>query len=303
MNRFLSGIALVLVTGCRGGSPHGFTEPQKLGGKLVAASVLTEGERDYIVYCGACHGERGDGKGPAAAGLRPPPRDFTSATFKFAAVPGGTLPHDDDLRRIVREGLAGTAMLPWDGVPEKNLDAILDYIKTLSPRWQEEELGDALVATPDPWKAEPQRGVERGEKLYHGLAQCSGCHPAYLPKAAIDAVQRELTGSGAGDFRADLYGSVLKDSDYGVKILPPDFATAELRSVRARHRLEDLYRVIAAGVGGTAMPTWKGSLPEADLWAIAHYVEHLMSLGRGGAAALRRNNELADASWKPPATH
>ena len=38
------------------------------------------------------------------------------------------------------------------------------------------------------------------------------------------------------------YGAELKESDYGVKLLPPDFLRTELRSVRADHRLEDLYR-------------------------------------------------------------
>jgi mono/diheme cytochrome c family protein len=31
--------------------------------------------------------------------------------------------------------------------------------------------------------------------------------------------------------------------------------------------------VVGAGVGGTAMPTWKGALREEDLWAVARYVE------------------------------
>jgi mono/diheme cytochrome c family protein len=41
---------------------------------------------------------------------------------------------------------------------------------------------------------------------------------------------------------------------------------------------EDLYRVIAAGVGGAAMPTWKGAIPEENLWALAYYVQTLVNL-------------------------
>ena len=62
---------------CKGYRTHGFNQPVKLGGKVVSASVLTEGERSYDLYCRACHGDKGDGKGPAATGVRPPPRDFT----------------------------------------------------------------------------------------------------------------------------------------------------------------------------------------------------------------------------------
>ena len=75
------------VAACKGYRPPRFDKPQTLGGKIVPANVLTEGERAYTQYCRACHGDKGDGKGPAAKGVRPPPRDFTLGVFKFAAVP------------------------------------------------------------------------------------------------------------------------------------------------------------------------------------------------------------------------
>jgi hypothetical protein len=98
-----------------------------------------------------------------------------------------------------------------------------------------------------------------------------------------------------------MYGPELKESDYGVKILPPDFTRQELRSVREEHRLDDLFRVISAGVGGTAMPTWHGSLPDDDLWALAHYVDSLLRMrGTAEPHRLREANLAADAKWTPP---
>ena len=47
---------------------------------------LNDGHDAYMIYCYACHGEKGDGRGPSSSGLRPPPRDFTRASFKFARV-------------------------------------------------------------------------------------------------------------------------------------------------------------------------------------------------------------------------
>lgn len=293
-------LLLACAVACKGYRTPGFEEPQKLGGKVVPAEVLTEGQRAYVQYCRACHGDKGDGKGPAAKGLRPPPRDFTLGVFKFAAVQGGALPHDEDLERIVRGGLHGTAMLAWDGVPEHKLHQIIQYVKTFSPRWKEEEPGEPVRPTPDPWKGREAEGAARGRKLYHGLAQCLSCHPAYASKAEIQAASKELTGNATTDFRQDLYGAMLTSSDYGVKLLPPDFTRAELRSVRPDHRLEDLYRVIASGVGGTAMPTWQGSLPEEDLWALVHFVDSLVALkGTEAAHRLVQRNEAADASWRP----
>jgi mono/diheme cytochrome c family protein len=294
--------AALLLVACQVDVPKGFEAPLELGGQKVPASVLAHGERAYLLYCRACHGVAGDGKGPSAPGLRPPPRDFTLGIFKFAAVAGGALPSDEDLVRIVRNGLGGTAMLGWDGVPEADLRAILQYLKTFSPRWRTETPGAPIVAPPDPWILREGAAVARGRALYHGLAQCSSCHPAYASKAESSAFSVALTGSPTTDFRDDPYGATLKESDFGVKILPPDFTRSELRSVRPDHELEDLFRVIAAGVGGTAMPTWSGALPDEDLWALAHYVHSLRAL-RGSQAPRRllEANLKADQGWAVPA--
>jgi mono/diheme cytochrome c family protein len=191
-------------------------------------------------------------------------------------------------------------MRGWDGIPEANLKAMVQYLKTFSPRWKDEAAGDAILPTPDPWKGREAEGAARGRALYHGLAQCTSCHPSYLSKQGIDLASRQLTGNPTSDFRDDLYGSVMKESDYGVKLLPPDFTRTDLRSVREGHRLEDLYRIIASGVGGTAMPTWRGVLPEGDLWALAHYVDSLVALrGTEEPRRMLEANLRADAQWKP----
>jgi mono/diheme cytochrome c family protein len=279
---------------CKGYVPQEFKEPLQLaGGRTVPVAQLQSGRDGYMQYCRPCHGERGDGKGPAAPGLRPPPRDFTVGLFKFAAVAGGSLPRDEDLLRIARNGLHGTAMLAWD-VPEPRLQDIVQYLKTFSPRWKEEEPGEAITASPDPWAEKRAEGVARGRKLYHGMAQCLGCHPAYASRREIDAASRELTGNATTDFRADLYGAVLKESDYGSKLLPPDFTRSDLRSIRTGHQAEDLYRVIASGVGGTAMPSWKGSLPEEDVWALVLYISSLVETKDSPAATRLLERNIAD---------
>ena len=98
-------------------------------GMTITAAQLEKGRKEYMHYCYACHGVNGDGEGPAGQGYRPPPRDFRTASFKFGAVRSGELPNDDDLMRIVRGGLHGTAMLEWD-VSDNELSNILQFIKT-----------------------------------------------------------------------------------------------------------------------------------------------------------------------------
>jgi mono/diheme cytochrome c family protein len=263
--------AAALLAACGEAAP--FKEPQRLGGVLVPAGVLNRGWAGYRRACRTCHGEKGDGQGPTGFHLSPPPRDFTRGLFKFAAVPAGTLPRDEDLRRVVKGGLGGTAMLAWY-VPDAEVDEIVQYLKTFSPRWREEEPGEAIVPGPDPWAGRPAEGAARGRIVYHALARCAACHPAHAEPEEIAAMARAL-GRPPPEPRPRPREPLATPSDYGAPIRAPDFTRDDLRSVRPRTRLPDLYRVIAAGVGGTSMPTWKGALPEEDLWAMAHYVASL----------------------------
>jgi mono/diheme cytochrome c family protein len=241
----------------------------------VTPAALEHGREVFTHFCRPCHGDAGDGKGTAAAGLSPPPRDLRLGVYKFAAVAAGQLPSDADFVRIIRHGLHGTAMLAWD-VPEAELDDLIQYLKSFAPRWRTETPGDPVVASPDPWVGREGEAVARGTRVYHGLAQCAvACHPAYATRPEIYEFTKELTPNEVREFRPDLYFAVAKDSDYGVKILPPDFTFNDLRG---GDTLPDIYRAIAAGIGGTAMPTWKNVLPETDLWAMAHYVRSLVAL-------------------------
>ena len=261
-----------------------FTQGMKLGGKQISAETLQKGHDGYMLYCYACHGVNGDGKGPASYGLKPPPRNFTQGKFKFAAVPSGQLPRDEDFVRIVKGGLHGTAMLEWD-IPDVTLSNVIQYIKTFSPVWKDSEPGEAIQIAADPFgPAKAKEAAELGKKVYHGMAQCWSCHPAYATKQYIFDAAKELRHVDTSEFRDDMYHSALKDSDYeqspGVKlnILPPDFTAQPLRSIRDKTQMQDLYRVIASGIGGTAMPQWKGALPDDQIWAMAYYVKSLMDL-------------------------
>ncbi len=270
------GFALLLaIAACRPAGPPAFTAPVTLGGRSVPAEALERGRTVYTHQCRPCHGDAGDGKGSAAAGLMPPPRDLRLGVYKFAAVPAGQLPRDADFARTIRQGLHGTAMLGWQ-VPDAELDDLIQYVRTFAPRWRSETAGDEIAASPDPWVGREADGVARGARVYHGLAQCAvACHPAYVPRAEIAAFTKELTGMELHELRPDIYQPVVKDSDYGVKILPPDFT---FNPLRGGDGLGDIYRAIASGIGGTAMPTWKNVLPESDLWSLAHYVRSLVDL-------------------------
>lgn len=285
---FALSVVLLAAPGCDGKT---FSAPKRLGGRSVSAETLNRGHLAYKKYCIGCHGIRGDGKGPTGLSMAPPPRDFTAGLFKWSAVPAGALPTDDDLLRTLRRGLKGTHMPGWSAIPEEEARAVIQYLKTFSPRWRSETPG-APVATPaDPWRGKPGvEAVRRGEAVYHAAARCWQCHPAYLPRARIlalaaeEAARQGKPAPASLPFRGGLERSAPTECSFG-KLTPPDFLTDTLR---ASHDPNDLFRTIAAGIGGTPMPSWYKELGASDLWSLVHYVEGLLKLkGTPGAERAR----------------
>ena len=87
------------------------------------AESLAEGLAVYESSCQVCHGERGRGDGPGAAGMDPLPADLVEH------VP---LHPDRDLYRFIDEGIAGTAMVPLgDRLSEEEIWHVINYIQAL----------------------------------------------------------------------------------------------------------------------------------------------------------------------------
>jgi len=262
------------------------------GALTVSAEKLNKGKETYRAHCMQCHGMHGEGDGWSSVGLIPPPRNFAASfiVFKFAHVQANMVPNDEDLKRTLRNGLHGTAMLPW-GLNEERLDEVLQYIKTFSKRWRDEKPSEAITLAPDPFgPAKAAEAIEKGKVLFHTKFECAQCHPAYVSQDEINQFLK-AEGKPAKTPRPDAHWSVAKSSDaYKVNITPPDFTWHDLRSVHkpkdasaaeVSKRLETLYFAIAMGIGGTAMPTWKNAqIPERDgeIWAVAYYVSSLIDL-------------------------
>jgi mono/diheme cytochrome c family protein len=92
----------------------------------------------YRRHCAHCHGITGDGMGPTAAILNPYPRDYRSGVFKFKSTYTAAQPTDDDLRRIIHDGIPATAMPSFALLPPDERDALVEYVKYLSIRGQME---------------------------------------------------------------------------------------------------------------------------------------------------------------------
>ncbi len=104
----------------------------------VGSDEAGRGRGLYRQHCVHCHGISGDGRGPTASFLNPYPRDFRRGTFKFKSTPIGFKPTDDDLHRVLRNGISGTAMPSFRLLEEAEIDALVDYVKYLAIRGEVE---------------------------------------------------------------------------------------------------------------------------------------------------------------------
>jgi mono/diheme cytochrome c family protein len=248
------------------------------GGVVATKEELNSGKVLYMEYCMACHGVNGDGKGVASKGLAVPPRDFTKGIYKFGKVPSGELPHDSHLIHIIKNGFNGTGMLKWD-VSEKQASNIVQYLKTFAPKtWEgaDKKLGEEVVLTKDPYgQAYIDSAIERGKEVYHLVANCQSCHQAYATKDELDQMSMKLNGKKYTDYDPSIYDLKPQDGEYQAKNLPPDFTW---HAVRSANTVEELWVRLAAGIGGTTMPAWKGTIEDDDIWAVSYYVKSLMDL-------------------------
>lgn len=262
------------------------------GGKVIDTETLNLGYTTYMEYCVQCHGPKGDGNGVSSKGLIPPPRNLKQGLYKFANVPYGELPHDEDFHRIIRKGLKGSAMLPWD-ISDDRLHAVTQYIKTFAPEtWEggDKPLGTKIATTPDPYGPDRKaEAIARGAKSYHIVAQCTTCHRAYATKEEMVTWNREINGNADITFDETTYQLKPQDSEYNYKVLPPDFTMHQLRSV---YSTDDIYQRLVYGVTGSGMPGWKDVVSDEDLWALTYYVQSLREIGANPAARKELMNKI-----------
>lgn len=244
---WVASVSLVLVA-FAAQKPAAGVVPQKLAGWTL-----------YDRYCLACHGAKGDGRGPAAPFAWGDPRDFTRGAYEWRTTSFGQPPTDDDLRLAIRYGAAGTSMPGFVGVlSDVEIASLIDVVKAFDPK--------TFATIPTRVTIGPSRApdAKRGAHLWkqHG---CDKCHGA----------------TGRGDVK-------------GLAVAPYDLTQLPLRRPRDADDLESRRRAavlsIATGLSGTPMPGFAGPVTEPELWALA---DHVVALG---AKAARTDRSALDAS-------
>jgi mono/diheme cytochrome c family protein len=95
----------------------------------AAAPVsLERGRALYKINCAPCHGEKGQGDGPAAAGFNPKPRNHADAAYMSKLT-------DEDIAKVIQFGgaIKGMPLMPNNPVLKgADLAAVVAYTRSLS---------------------------------------------------------------------------------------------------------------------------------------------------------------------------
>jgi DMSO reductase family type II enzyme heme b subunit len=252
MLRVVLALALVLAAG-----PPAFAQGDASAGKAV-----------YEHKCLLCHGEKGDGKGPGAEHLLPRPRDFTRGLYKIRTTANKT-PTDQDLFKIITDGMPGTSMPPWAVLPEKDRWNLVAYLKTFAADAFKEapkklELPKEVSSSAD--------SIKRGKEMFEAI-ECHKCHGT--------------DGRADGPSRSEL-----KD-EWGFPIAPANLT--KRWTFRGGGGRTEIATRLANGVLGTPMPAFLDAVekPE-DIW---HMTNFILSLGpeRPGYATLVTVGSVSEA--------
>ena len=237
-----------------------------VAGPLVAALLLAAaplaaqdaqpGEADYDRWCAGCHGDDGKGEGPGAAMMMPRPRDFTTGRYQIRSTPSGALPTDEDLTRVILDGMPGTAMPGWrDHFGDAEIRDLITYLKSFSPFFESQPAPEAVEMASAPGVDEA--ALAEGREFYEKI-ECNKCHGE----------------AGRGDGPS---APTLEDDD-DLPVRAADLT--ENWFFNGGGTVEEIHERLVTGLNGTPMPSFQDLIAaefmtEEQLWRVAQYVRSL----------------------------
>ncbi len=221
---------------------------------FTAAAFAADGREIYSQHCARCHGQTGNGDGPAHTLQRPRPRDFTQGRFKYRSTPAETLPAVDDVAGVIRRGILRSSMPPYAKIlSEDEIRAAAEYVLELAKPSGVPAGGDRrFLKPPELDRTDEPALLARGKALY-GQYRCASCHGA--------------DGRGLGELAGTLY------DENGFWVSPADLT--DPAAYGGGSAASDVYLRLVTGMPPSPMAAYAETAPPEDLAAIARYVKSL----------------------------
>ncbi|HJR54267.1 MAG TPA: c-type cytochrome, partial [Gemmatimonadota bacterium] len=253
----------------------------------LAAQDAQPGKVEYDRWCAGCHGVDGGGDGPGAAMMMPRPRDFTTGRYQIRSTPSGALPTDEDLTRVILDGMPGTAMPGWrDHFGDSEVQDLVAYLQSFSPFFESQP-------APEPVETPSAPGVDEaalaeGREFYEKI-ECNKCHGE--------------AGRGDGPSAPTLED----DDDRPVRAAD----LTENWFFNGGGSVEEIHERLVTGLNGTPMPSFQDLIAAEfmtaeQLWRVAQYVRSLapeeppvvQEVVRAGRVEGELPASVDDAAWE-----
>ena len=241
----------------------------------------------YLERCAQCHGELGDGHGPAAANLFPHPRSFRDEPLRWVSAENG-LATDSDLIRVIRRGEPNSSMPGFDDLSPGELADVIQVLRQFAVQGIRQAAHNAGIveAESETWIAQRSLPgnplsvppistdpavIERGQQLFQA-AHCSACHSPQLeaeqgrqplfdslghPLLAPNLVSDRFRG---GEDPAAVYHRIAHGNSWD----PASRAGRFTRRYRGRDGL------CALGAPAATAAIYQSTKATASIWAVRH---------------------------------
>jgi mono/diheme cytochrome c family protein len=253
----------------------------------------------YIKLCGVCHGNQGDGAGPAACNLYPSPRNFRYEPIRMVSATN-RLATDFDLKRAILQGQPGTSMPAFNELSESELNSLVATLRwfrvvglnqryanhsdirsggtnPMQLSWVEARSQPSAPLTIPPLEINSDSAAS-GRVLFRA-ARCTNCH------TTDNAVANDEMGNPITN---------LFDSQ-GRRMRAPNLSSD---SLHGGDEPDEIYKRIALGIPGTPHPALVGTHEE-----IVSLVAYILSIrSTKPAASTNHQRRTLDPNGLVPET-
>jgi mono/diheme cytochrome c family protein len=251
----------------------------KQADKSLTAPGEPDGSKLYVQNCANCHGVRGDGNGTTL--LTPRARYFGKDKFKFASS-SGNIPTQDDLTRLIRRGIPGSAMPAFPQLTDDQVRAIIEHVRVLARNGRYERMlekaekdakenGDEFDRGELRRKADAQFASEAAVPPLEVPARFAPSSPESVVRGRQVFIREACVKCHGPEGRGD--GEQVSDpkfrNDDGSPAKPRDLTIGLFKGGAGK---EHLYARVMLGIPGTPMPAASSTLKPADIDDLLNYV-------------------------------